>query len=134
MASHSDNRTVMLTTPARPDYVMLARLALSAVCRLAPLEPDEVADLKLAVTEAATYMMGGERRAVARDDQPVPTMRFEFELQDDRLVLGVAGEQLPTVSEEERELSRAIIAATVDDCVYDDGGVRLTRHLGRADE
>ena len=33
---------------------MLARLALSAVCRLTPLEPAEVADLKLAVTEAAT--------------------------------------------------------------------------------
>ena len=32
---------------------MLARLALSAVCRLTPLAPEEVADLKLAITEAA---------------------------------------------------------------------------------
>jgi hypothetical protein len=134
MANPPDSRTVALTTPARPDYVVLARLALSAVCRLAPLEPEEVADLKLAVTEAATYMMGGERRAVARDDEPVPTIRYEFELQDDRLLVAVSGEELPTVSEEERELSRAIIAATVDDCAYEDGGMRLTRHLGRAAE
>ena len=43
----------LLTIPARPDYLVLARLALSAVCRLTPLSPEEVADLKLAITEAA---------------------------------------------------------------------------------
>jgi hypothetical protein len=134
MTDAPPSRTVALSTPAKPDYVVLARLALSAVCRLSPLEPDEIADLKLAITEAATYMMGGERRSVARDDQPVPTMRFAFEVQDDRLVLEIRGDELPTVSEEERELSRAIIAATVDEYSYDDDGVRLTRHLGRDDE
>ena len=34
----ASSRTVSLTIPAKPDYVVLARLALSAVCRLAPLE------------------------------------------------------------------------------------------------
>jgi hypothetical protein len=131
MATAPPSRTVALTTPAKPDYVVLARLALSAVCRLAPLEPDEIADLKLAVTEAAAYMMGGERRAAARDDQPVPTLQFSFVLQDDRLVVEIGGEELPTVSEEERELSRAIIAATVDDHSYEQGRVRLMRHLNR---
>lgn len=131
MATNDASRTVALTTPAKPDYVVLARLALSAVCRLAPLEPDEIADLKLAVTEAAAYMMGGERRAAARDDDPVPTMRFAFELQDDRLVVEIGGAELPTVSEEERELSRAIIAATVDEHSYEQGRVRLMRHLNR---
>jgi hypothetical protein len=132
MDSAQPSRTVALTTPARPDYVVLARLALSAVCRLAPLEADEIADLKLAVTEAAAYIMGGERRASARDDQPVPTMHFSFELRDDRLVVEIGGEELPTVSEEERELSRAIIAATVDEHTYEQGQVRLMRHLSRA--
>ena len=46
-------RAVALTVPAKPDYVVLARLALGAVCRLAPLSPEEVGDLKLAMTEAA---------------------------------------------------------------------------------
>ena len=58
---------VSLAIPAKPDYVVLARLALSAVCRLSPLAPEEVADLKLAITEAATYIMGGERRQSARE-------------------------------------------------------------------
>src|SRR5918911_1109659 len=49
----TDSRDVSLTIPARPDYLVLARLALSAVCRLTPLSPEEVADLKLAITEAA---------------------------------------------------------------------------------
>ena len=134
-ASATDSsRTVALTTPAKPEYVVLARLALSAVCRLPPLEPDEIADLKLAVTEAATYVMGGERRSAARDDSPAPTMRFAFELQDDRLVLDIGAEELPTVSEEERELSRAIIGATVDEFDYQNGGMRLMRRLGRAAE
>ena len=49
----TDSRDVSLTIPARPDYLVLARLALSAVCRLTPLSPEEIADLKLAITEAA---------------------------------------------------------------------------------
>src|SRR5688572_12246595 len=46
-----ESRDVSLTIPAKPGYLVLARLALSAVCRLTTLEPAEVADLKLAVTE-----------------------------------------------------------------------------------
>ena len=53
LTAKSDERDVSLTIPARPDYLVLARLALSAVCRLTPLSPEEVADLKLAITEAA---------------------------------------------------------------------------------
>ena len=63
MASATDTHTVSLTMPAKPEYLVLARLALSAVCRLTPLEPEQVADLKLAITESATYIMGGERRS-----------------------------------------------------------------------
>ena len=51
--AQAPDRDVALTIPARPEYLVLARLALSAVCRLTPLSPEEVADLKLAVTEAA---------------------------------------------------------------------------------
>src|SRR5437763_904210 len=68
-ASEQTGRSVTLAIPAKPDYVVLARLALSAVCRLSPLAPEEVADLKLAITEAATYIMGGERRQSARAEQ-----------------------------------------------------------------
>lgn len=43
---------VRLTFPAKADYLLLARLALAGLARGLPVDPDVVADLKLAVTEA----------------------------------------------------------------------------------
>jgi serine/threonine-protein kinase RsbW len=43
---------VRLTFPAKPDYLLLARLALSGLTRSAPFDDEVLADLKLAVTEA----------------------------------------------------------------------------------
>lgn len=126
----SSDRTVKLTIPAKPDYVVLARLALSAVCRLAPLELEAAADLKLAITEAATFLMGGDRRAESREDGEAPQMTFAFNLADEEIVVEVTGEPLPTISEEERELSKAIIDATADDCHFEDSTMRLTKRLG----
>jgi hypothetical protein len=130
MESVDADRTVHLTIPAKPDYVVLARLALSAVCRLAPVELEAAADLKLAITEAASFLMGGDRRAAAREDGEAPQMSFRFDLTDDAIVVKVIGAEQPTISEEERELSRAIIGATADDCVYADGTMTLTKRIG----
>ena len=44
---------VTIVFPARPEYLVLARLALTGVARLARAEEEAVADLRLAVTEAA---------------------------------------------------------------------------------
>src|SRR5205807_7166683 len=104
-ASAAD-RTVTLTIPAKPDYVVLARLALSAVCRLAPLELEASADLKLAITEAASFLMGGDRRAASRDDGEAPEMRFLFDLQDDAIVVEVSRAGQPPICEKERHLAR----------------------------
>ncbi len=129
MEAPVSGRTVSLAIPAKPDYVVLARLALSAVCRLSPLAPEEVADLKLAITEAATYIMGGERRQSAREADEDERLTFTFHLGDESLELGVSGAELPTVSDEERELSLALIRATVDSYDYADGTMRLTKQL-----
>src|SRR3954469_8284496 len=132
MEAAAADRTVQLTIPAKPDYVVLARLALSAVCRLAPVELEAAADLKLAITEAASFLMGGDRRSASRGDDEVPQMSFRFDLGDDAIVVEVSGAEQPTISEEERELSRAIIGATADDCEYSDGTMRLTKRIGLA--
>jgi serine/threonine-protein kinase RsbW len=122
-------RAVSLTVPAKPDYVVLARLALGAVCRLAPLSPEEVGDLKLAMTEAAAMVVSSPGGS-----EPEAQMRFTFDVQDDRVVLEVSGGGDPTMAEEERELSAAIIAATVDE--YERSGDRMTlvKLLHRAGE
>lgn len=47
-------RTVRLRIPARPEYIALARLALSGLAEISPLTDEQLADLKLALTEAVS--------------------------------------------------------------------------------
>ena len=48
---------ISLTLPSSPEYVLLARLVMGQTGRLAGLEPEEVYDLKFAVTEAVTNVI-----------------------------------------------------------------------------
>ena len=124
----TESRDVSLTIPARPDYLVLARLALSAVCRLTPLSPEEIADLKLAITEAANDYVD-EARGI--DDES--RLNFAFRLSDDRLSMVLEGPSRP-VPAAERDLSRAIIEATVDESDLGEGHTRLVKYLaGRAE-
>jgi serine/threonine-protein kinase RsbW len=43
---------IRLSFPAKPDYLLLARLALSGIGRTTPVPDELLADLKLALTEA----------------------------------------------------------------------------------
>lgn len=115
------SRDVSLTIPAQADYLVLARLALSAVCRLTPLEAVEVADLKLAVTEAANEFVSDGEAAGA-------TIDFDFRLADERLVLALSGARSAD-TEAERELSRAIIDATVDESDFSADRTLLIKRL-----
>jgi serine/threonine-protein kinase RsbW len=119
----AESRDVSLTIPARPDYLVLARLALSAVCRLTPLSPEEVADLKLAITEAANDFVDDTRPL---DDES--RVSFSFRLSNDRLVMELDGPPSP-VAAVERELSRAIIEATVDESGFAGNRTRLVKYL-----
>jgi serine/threonine-protein kinase RsbW len=123
----ADGRDVSLTIPARPDYLVLARLALSAVCRLTPLSAEEVADLKLAITEAANDFVDDGR---SLDDES--RVNFNFRLLDDRLLMELDGPSSP-VAQMEQELSRAIIDATVDECAFGDQHTRLVKYLAVAE-
>ena len=111
-------RSVSLAIPPKPDYIVLARLALSAICRLTPLPPDDVADLKLAVSEVASGRLG------AASEEPV---RLLFKLEDDRLVVDLDAGALPAGSDD--ALSRAIVEATVDEVTYGESSVRLVKRL-----
>ena len=119
----ADSRDVSLTIPARPDYLVLARLALSAVCRLTPLSPEEIADLKLAITEAANDYVDESRPL---DDES--RLSFSFKLGDDRLQMDLDG-PVGLVAATEQELSRAIIEATVDESSFSSGRTRLVKYL-----
>ena len=79
---------VRLTIPARAEYVTLCRLALTGLAQVRPLSDELLADLKLALTEAASNSV---RHAYGDDDGVV---EITYELYDDRLAIEVidAGE------------------------------------------
>jgi anti-sigma regulatory factor (Ser/Thr protein kinase) len=119
--SSLQSRDVHLSVPARPDYLVLARLALSAMCRLTPLGHTEVADLKLAVTEAASgFVADGHPRERVID--------FAFRLRDDRIEMELDGTPVEGHADE-REVSRAIVAATVDEHALDGGHITLVKRF-----
>jgi serine/threonine-protein kinase RsbW len=130
---------VQLTFPARPDYLLLARLVLAGIARAYPLEPELLADLKLAVTEACGNAV---RHAYEGGDGPV---MVHFTVADDRLRIVVADEgdgvHLPAVDEWtmpahlEGGMGMAIIRSVVDEVEIDDGPdgrgtvLRMTKYL-----
>ena len=80
----AEGRTVLLTFPAKPEYITLARLALTGLSRVRPLPDDTLADLKLALTEATSNSV---RHAYGDGDGHV---EISFELREDRLVVEVS--------------------------------------------
>jgi hypothetical protein len=129
----ADSRDVSLAVPAKPGYLVLARLALAAVCRLTALQPTEIADLKLAVTEAAGEFVAEEDVGPGDSGDATPAdgedrVDFAFRLEDDRLVLELSG-TAPVVPAVEQELSHAIIEATVDRVEFSPGRTVLVKNL-----
>jgi serine/threonine-protein kinase RsbW len=110
-------REVRLTIPARAEYVLLGRLALSGITRMRPLNDETLNDLKLAVTEACTNSV---RHAYGDNGG---TVDIVYELHEDRLVVEVSddgGGFDPDEVEEADELTEgglgiAIIRALVDE-------------------
>ena len=82
-----ERRIVRLTIPARAEYITLCRLALTGIARLRELSDELLADLKLALTEAASNSV---RHAYGDKDMGV--VEISYELFPDRLVIEVADE------------------------------------------
>ena len=82
-----DAVTVRLTIPARAEYITLCRLALTGIARLRQLSDELLADLKLALTEAASNSV---RHAYGDKDAGV--VDISYQLFSDRLVIEVTDE------------------------------------------
>jgi serine/threonine-protein kinase RsbW len=130
---------VRLTFPAKADYLLLARLALAGVARAYPFEPELLADLKLAVTEACGNAV---RHAYGDGDGPVTVAfaideeRLELVVEDAGTGLGVADVGEWAMPEDlEGGMGMAIIRAIVDELAVEEGPggrgtvVRMTKFL-----
>ena len=118
-SANGDAVTVRLTIPARAEYITLCRLALTGIARLRELSDELLADLKLALTEAASNSV---RHAYGDKDAGV--VDISYQLFSDRLVIEVTddGEGFDPVERERNggELSEgglgiAIIRAIADE-------------------
>jgi serine/threonine-protein kinase RsbW len=117
---------ISLTLPSSPEYVLLARLVMGQAGRLAGLEPDEVYDLKLAVTEAVTNVI---RHA------SVESYEIEYRMLPSGIEVSVTdtggGFSIADLTAEPGEhggFGLAVIRNLVDELVLDstrDGGTRL---------
>jgi len=83
--TNGDGATVRLTIPARAEYITLCRLALTGIARVRDFPDEVLADLKLALTEAASNSV---RHAYSGDDE-TGVVEISYELQSDRLVIEV---------------------------------------------
>jgi serine/threonine-protein kinase RsbW len=115
--------TVRLTMPARPEYLILARLALAGIAREVAMSEAVLADLKLAVTEACGNAV---RHAYPAENGVV---RVVYEVRPDMIEItvedegaGVALSELPADPLAEEDLAEsgmglAIIRAVTDELV-----------------
>jgi serine/threonine-protein kinase RsbW len=86
-SASGDAVTVRLTIPARAEYITLCRLALTGIARLRELSDELLADLKLALTEAASNSV---RHAYG--DKNAGVVDISYQLFPDRLVIEVTDE------------------------------------------
>ena len=121
-SASGDAVTIRLTIPARAEYITLCRLALTGIARLRELSDELLADLKLALTEAASNSV---RHAYGDKDAGV--VDISYQLFSDRLVIEVTdeGEGFDPAEAEgdaaelsEGGLGIAIIRAIADDVEF----------------
>lgn len=131
------DHTVILTIPPRAEYITLCRLALAALSGRARLTEETTADLKVAVSEACSYLL---RLAPEVDSSSAP-IRIEYRMFPDRWLIEVSGDadSFPYAEEAEDPRSESglgltIIRALVDELelvpeVESRSVLRLIKHL-----
>ena len=87
VSTNGGGAIVRLTIPARAEYITLCRLALTGIGRVRELSEELLADLKLALTEAASNSV---RHAYA--ERGVGVVEICYELLPDKLVIEVTDE------------------------------------------
>ena len=114
-----EGRSVRLTIPAKPEYITLGRLALTAIAGVRPVSDEALHDLKLALTEACSNSV---RHAYEEGRDGI--VEVSYRLAEDRIVVEVtddgAGFDASVLERAQQELDEgglgiAIIRAVTDE-------------------
>src|SRR5215208_32195 len=116
---------VLLTLPSSPGYVLLARLVMAQVGRIAGFGPEDVYDLKLAVTEAATNVIRHAAVEFFQIEYRVLPRAVEITVVDRGGGFDV--EELTDKPDEHGGFGLAVIESLVDEVIVDStvSGTRL---------
>lgn len=111
---------IKLEFPAKPDYILAVRLAVSAVAERAGFSIEDIEDLKVATAEACMLLLA------ACPDTVGISITVSDGLKIDLCAAGQAGE---AAADDTAELSRYLLEALVDKCDFlpeaaESGGVR----------
>jgi serine/threonine-protein kinase RsbW len=129
MSAQVETSVLRLTLPARPEYLMFTRLVLTGLSRSIEIDPETLADLKLAVSEACSYLI---RAGASAQGQ----LEIAYELTGDSMAVTVKVEgngeearRVTAVEEVDDDLGLVIIEAVVDELEIDlsnMGGERIS--------
>ncbi len=118
---------IVLELPSSSEYVLLARLVVSCAGQLAGFEPEDIYDLKLAVTEAATNVIRHAAVGSFQVEYRVLPRVVEITVADEGGGFDV--EKLISNPGEHGGFGLAVIRSLVDEVILDStagGGTRLT--------
>lgn len=103
------NDVIKIEVPAKPDYILAVRLAVSAIAERAGFDVEDIEDLKVATAEACMLMLGSHPE----------TIEIRIELSGGMHIdLDARGKLRGTESDEAAELSRYLLEALVDECAF----------------
>lgn len=88
-SSAPTSERVSLEIPPKPQFVSLCRLALTAICREHRFTDDDIADLKLAITEACSNSIRHAYDEPGGAADEASKVYVTYEMHDDRLVVEV---------------------------------------------
>ena len=105
---NSDTEQIKLTLPINAAYVSAARLTASSVANRLNFDIEEIEDIKVAVSEACTYIIKKYSLSTKRD------FKIEFDLSKDYIKISFFIEANDNVEIDKEEMSILVIQALAD--------------------
>ena len=108
---------IRMSIPAKPDYILAVRLAVSAVAERMGFDIDDIEDLKVASAEGCIMLLSYRPESV----------EIDMTVKEDGLEMDISAEA-PKGREEnpEEDLSQYLLEALVDECSFKKRGDIVT--------
>ena len=108
---------IRMSIPAKPDYILAVRLAVSAVAERMGFDIDDIEDLKVASAEGCIMLLSYRPESV----------EIDMTVKDDGLKMDLCAEA-PKGREQdpEEDLSQYLLEALVDECSFKKRGDMVT--------